>query len=133
MARLDRPVRIWLATVTVVTPDVESFDRYTWADPIDAWADITDGGSTFDPLQTGASRTRYLLNFIVRWTREIAGHELGLMAIQIKGDTGDPPQGSDRNINFGGAWIVYERSILEQADRRRFLGLAALRTNPLAI
>ena len=120
---MDQPVRIWFVK-GVLNERGTNFD-WTWPEDeaVDGWAELIDAGGSYVESDSGPYEV-FQLQIIVRWTAKVARTALASMAIQVKGEPNDaskPPSSEGPQPLYGGAWRVLGRSILEQADRRRFI------------
>ena len=138
--RLDRPIRFWIAQAILNESSTDV--RYVWPESltIDAWANIDDGGSNWSPQDPSEIfDVTYVLNFQVRYNIDLATIPLRLTGIQIKGSRFGLPLNQDdfRGLGlpaYGDLWQVFERTILEENDRNRYIGFRANRLNrPISV
>ena len=131
MPLLDQPVRVW--QYTRVPNSRGTGFVYTWAQLVEGWAELIDGGGAYS-VQASGQYEVYQLTCIMRWTKALATASLATLALQIKAEPSDratPVNSDGTQPDRGGAWVVIGRSILEQADRKRFVSLTLSNTRPV--
>lgn len=124
MPILDTPIELWIADG--VLNDQGTAFNWTWSKTEGLWAQVIDGGSSWVPGDTSIT---YTAQFMIRWGILANTVRVNDIAIVVLDDGTEAPSDTmnAQRPEFGNSWAVYNRQVLDQADRRRFLVLEAAR------